>query len=396
MRTQRMNGLATLITLGAFYQYGRKCDLYAAADWLAFAAVMLAYVAFVWLRGTARSFRPYLVMTGLIVACAILLRMRHPLPDPVYGRDLALVLLWPLVWILASVPQRCAKQASAAAALVLAAIYYINQDAASPFDHLLAPLGIYLGVRGVASLRESSNVSKRHLSELHAAHAGLQRAHEELREAGMQSMRYAALSERTRLARDLHDGIGHHLTSLIVQLQALEMMLPDQAERAAGQVPVMLEIARKAMGEVRSAVRDWSDDESGLGIAALKGLASQSAAHSGIEFRFECDERTLPDLPLDAGVVLYRVLQEALTNAMKHSGARRAVIRLEAREGRAVLSVSDDGVYSGQAELKPDFGMLGMRSRCEAAGGTLTWMANEPRGLTVRAELPLNGGEMAG
>lgn len=396
MRSLRINGLATLITIAAYYEYGMKCDLFAAADWIVFALASFAYVAYIWLRGHIRSFRPYLGISALIIACAIFLHMRHPLPDLVYGRNLALVLLWPLVWILATVPLRYVKQASAVAVLILAAVYYINRNASSPFDQLLAPLGIYLGVRGFASLRESSRVSKRHLSELHEAHARLQRAHEDLQEAGMQSLRYAALSERTRLARDIHDGIGHQLTSLIVQMQALEIMLPAQAERAAEQVPIMLETARKAMSEVRSAVREWSDDETGLGIAALKGLAGQSAAQSGIEFRFECDERKMPELPLDTGVILYRVLQETLTNVMKHSGANRAVIRLEAVEGRAVLSVSDNGVYSSHAELKPDFGMLGMRSRCEEAGGTLTWAANEPRGLIVRAELPLNLREMTG
>lgn len=396
MRSLRINGFATLITITAYYEYGRKCQLYAAADWIFFGSILLAYIAYIWLRGRFRTLRPYLALTGLIVACAAFLRMRHPLADPVYGRNLAIVLLWPLVWILASVPQRYAKKATAVAALVLAAIYYINEDASSPFDQLLAPLGIYLGVRGVASLRESSLVSRQHLDELHEAHVRLQQAHEELREAGMQSLRYAALSERTRLARDIHDGIGHRLTSLIVQLQALEMMLPEQAERAAGQVPVMLDTARQAMSEVRSAVREWRDDETGLGIAALKGLAGQSAAHSGIEFRFECDERALPDMPLQTGVILYRVLQEALTNVIKHSGAQRAVVRLEALDGRVALSVSDNGVYTGQAGLKPDFGMQGMRSRCEEAGGTFAWSANEPRGLTIRAEVPLNRREMIG
>jgi signal transduction histidine kinase len=85
-------------------------------------------------------------------------------------------------------------------------------------------------------------------------------------------MRYAALEERTRLAREIHDGIGHQLTSLIVQLQALEIMLPNNPEDASRAVTQMLGISRRAMAEVRLAVREWSSDEMGLGLVALKGL----------------------------------------------------------------------------------------------------------------------------
>lgn len=70
-----------------------------------------------------------------------------------------------------------------------------------------------------------------HLQELNKAHQELQEAHAELQEATMHSMKYAALEERMRLAREIHDGLGHQLTSLIVQLQALEIMLPGEPKR---------------------------------------------------------------------------------------------------------------------------------------------------------------------
>jgi signal transduction histidine kinase len=334
----------------------------------------------------------YLAMTAWAILGSVTLQARHPNFDVSFGGDTASMLLWPLAWLLASAPQRTGRTVLAFFAMLaaaLAAIVYISAASASPLNQLLAPLGLFFGVRGITSLKESNRVSQLHLEELNEAHARLQQAHGELQEAALQSMRYAALTERTRLAGEIHDGIGHHLTSLIVQLQALELMLPERPAQAAEQLPVLLDVARKAMGEVRAAVREWSDDESGLGLIALKGLVSQSAEHSGIPMRFECDEEGLPELPLETGTTLYRVLQEALTNVVKHSEARSALVRLETRGDRIVMTVSDDGGCTEETALRPDFGMRGMRSRCEAAGGSLVWTANEPHGLTVQADIPL-------
>ena len=379
---------ATAFTVFLFFQYGDRFSVFSVVDWTVFMVLLLAYLAFIWLRERSWGMRGYAAITGLVIACSLAIQARHPSYSASFGGDNSSLLLWPLVWLLASA-HRFGKIVLVLLVAVLAAIVYINHDAVAPFSQLLGPLGLFFGVRGITSLKESVRISRLHLEELNEAHARLQQAHGELQEAAVQSMRYAALTERTRLAGEIHDGIGHHLTSLIVQLQALELMLPERPAQAAGQLPVLLDVARKAMGEVRSAVREWSDDDTGLGLIALKGLVSQSAEHLGIRMRFECREEGLPELPMATGTTLYRVLQEALTNVVKHSGAESAVVRLEAQGGRIVMAVSDDGNYTEGSGLTPDFGMRGMRSRCEAAGGSLAWRASDPRGLTVQASLPL-------
>jgi signal transduction histidine kinase len=85
-----------------------------------------------------------------------------------------------------------------------------------------------------------------HLRALGIAHEELHQAHAELQEAAVRSMRYAALEERVRLSSEIHDGVGHQLTSLIIQLQALELMLPDDVEQASAVVPEMIVVARRA------------------------------------------------------------------------------------------------------------------------------------------------------
>src|SRR5690606_3128397 len=126
----------------------------------------------------------------------------------------------------------------------------------------------------------------------------------------VQAMGYAALTERTRLARDIHDGFGHQMTSLIVQLQALKLMIPLDPAGAADNVDEILKVARKGMDEVRLAVKEWSDDEKGMGPIALKGLVSQIEANSTVRIQYR-EIGLIREWPIDCSVVLYRVLQEA-------------------------------------------------------------------------------------
>ncbi|WP_274654356.1 sensor histidine kinase [Paenibacillus humicola] len=383
--------VVTIATVFLFVQYGKHTAL-AWADGIVIAVVLAAYMVFIWLHHEKWSFRQYAALTVLILLGALVLDYRHPDPGTGFANgNYVSSMLWPLIWLLGITPQRLIRSSVAGLAATLAAICFMNRYAPDPVNYLFGPIGLYLGTRGISFFKEGARISKRHLHELHEAHWHLQQAHLELQEVAVHSMRYAALSERTRLARDIHDGIGHQLTSLIIQLQAVEMMLPGRAEEAAEQVPVMLGVARQAMGEIRSAVRDWSADESGLSLSALRGLVSQCAAHSGIHVQFECDEDVFPELPMAAGTALYRILQEALTNAMKHSHAGTVRIGLQKENGAIVMHVTDDGIVSGDTDLQPDFGIKGMIQRCEAAGGRLTWAFNPPHGLAVRAEIPIEG-----
>src|SRR5262249_25412643 len=151
---------------------------------------------------------------------------------------------------------------------------------------------------------------------------------------------------------------------LIVQLQALEIMLPDDSIQAANVVPAMLEVARKAMTEVRLAVRAWSEDKRGLGVVALQGLVSQCAAHAHLTLAFQQDD-DLTDWSVEVRVALYRVLQEALTNIMRHAEATSATIRVQEQDQQVKLTVADNGRYTANTELSPGFGLKGIMERCQ-------------------------------
>jgi signal transduction histidine kinase len=112
----------------------------------------------------------------------------------------------------------------------IAAILLLSYTYSFPLGKLLALVGFFAGIRSRSIRQDAHRISQLHLQELNETHRELQEVHAELQEATVHSMRYAALEERTRLAREIHDGLGHQLTSLIVQLQALEIMLPDDPQ----------------------------------------------------------------------------------------------------------------------------------------------------------------------
>jgi signal transduction histidine kinase len=165
-------------------------------------------------------------------------------------------------------------------------------------------------------------------------------------------------------------------------------MLPGDPEQAARTVPVMLEVARQAMAEIRLAVRAWSEDERGLGLTALRGLASQWAAHASLALEFHQDD-DLSAWPVETSVTLYRILQEALTNIVRHARATTASIEVREDQQAVIMTISDDGSYSEAAGFATGFGTRGMIERAQAAGGTCSFSQNQRQGLRVQVRLPL-------
>jgi signal transduction histidine kinase len=250
------------------------------------------------------------------------------------------------------------------------------------YGALIAAVLMYIAVRNQSLLREAHQMNRKQLEQLNTAYS-------ELQQTSVQAMGYAALTERTRLARDIHDGFGHQMTSLIVQLQALKLMIPQDPAGAANSVDEILKVARKGMDEVRLAVKEWSDDEKGLGPIALKGLVSQIEANSILRIVYK-EIGPIGEWPVECSVILYRILQEALTNILKHADAKQVDIVVEEESEHVKLLITDDGYFSDEKPLNFGFGLNGMIERCKSAGGSIVFSANSPNGLKIQAVIPLN------
>jgi signal transduction histidine kinase len=192
--------------------------------------------------------------------------------------------------------------------------------------------------------------------------------------------RARATDERLRIARELHDVLGHHLALINVQAgAALHRRDPAQAEDALGAIK---DASKTALQELRATLGMLRQAEPSLSrVAEL----AESVGASGLTVRTEIDG-VARELPPDVEHAAFRVVQEALTNVAKHAGAKTVIVRLGYGADALSVQVDDDG-HGGDAP--PGTGIRGMAERARALGGELTAAPREGGGYRVRARLPV-------
>lgn len=252
---------------------------------------------------------------------------------------------------------------------------------------VLTYIGCYIGARGYRIQNEAYQTNQQHLEELKKAHAELQEAHDQLQEAALHTMQVAVLEERTRIARDIHDALGHSLTSLIVQLQAVKYMLQDGPPLAQEAVRNMLGVAKQSLEEIRSSVHTLAMDKTSLGLTPLRALLSQAEKHTGVKMELICDN--LDIMPSqEITITFYRILQEAITNSLRHSDAKKIEVVVEERGTSIFFSIRDDGSITDGSTIKPGFGLNGIRERLQKINGRLHYFVREPHGFQLDVEIP--------
>ncbi|WP_162455808.1 sensor histidine kinase [Pseudoxanthomonas kalamensis] len=208
--------------------------------------------------------------------------------------------------------------------------------------------------------------------------AALKLSHDEVR-------RLAALAERERIGRDLHDLLGHTLSLVALKSELAGKLLSSDPRAARGEIDEVARVARDALSQVRRAV-------SGIraaGLAAELASARLLLETDGVHLDYELDPVNLPP-ELETALAL--CVREAVTNIQRHARAGRATVTLRLSAGQVALAISDDG--RGGA-LEPGNGLSGMRERIEALGGTLTVESVPGRGTRLQAIVPLAHAEAA-
>ncbi len=213
----------------------------------------------------------------------------------------------------------------------------------------------------------------------------MRRLEAERRRAGSAALR-AQEEERTRVARDLHDEVNQSLTGLLLRLEAAREAAPPELE---GQLAETKALANQAMRELLSLARQLRptalDD---LGLAAATAGQVEQLSRGDVEAEFAADG-DFSDLGDDAQLVVYRVAQEALSNATRHSGSERVAVVLRRRDdGGVELEVGDDGRGFAFDESEGGLGIAGMRERALLVGGELTIESRPGAGTTVRLTVP--------
>jgi two-component system sensor histidine kinase UhpB len=211
----------------------------------------------------------------------------------------------------------------------------------------------------------------------------MRRLEAERRRAGTAALR-AQEEERARIARDLHDEVNQSLTGVLLRLEAAREMAPPELE---AEIDETRALANQAMNELLSLARQLRPtalDDLGL-KAAIAGQVDQ-LGRGEVDAHFDA-EGDFSDLGDDVQLVVYRIAQEALTNASRHSGASGIEVRL-LREGEKVrLEVSDNGEGFAFEQAQGGLGLPGMRERAMLVGGDLVIESRPGLGTTVRLEV---------
>jgi len=198
--------------------------------------------------------------------------------------------------------------------------------------------------------------------------------------------------ERSRLARELHDQTGQALTSILLGLKHLDDVVEtDEAREATASIRELVASTLQDVRRLAVELRPSALDDFGL-VPAVERLASNLSEQSDLVVDVEArlgDSR----LPPEAETALYRIVQEALTNVVKHAAARRVSITLVRKEASAVVVIEDDGRgFDPEAVRAGALGFTGMRERVELVGGRLTVEASPGAGTTLVAEVHITDG----
>jgi signal transduction histidine kinase len=347
--------------------------------------------------GQAAHPPPPTLAAGLVVAVLTLLvvSLRRVWPGPVFGVVVlmaAIVAWWPVRGELVPVALAITLYTVAATlsrnlALVAAALTVTAEIPATGqggWHHSwLAMIYEVIAIAAVVVAGLYTNTRRAYLVELRDRAQRLEREHD-------QTSALAAAVERARIAREMHDSVAHHLTVIVALSDGALAAVTRAPDQASDAIRGISSTAREALAETRRLLGVLRT-EGGLelrqplpGLSDLDGLFTRVRA-AGLPVEYE---RSGPPGDTTPGVQLavFRLVQEALTNTMKHAGpGARAAVRLRLEPGEVRVEVEDDGVGTAGVPRAPGGGLTGMSERVGAFGGELTCGPRQPRGWRVTA-----------
>ncbi len=255
--------------------------------------------------------------------------------------------------------------------------------------HAMLAIGAVIALAVLASLQASGNMRFMFLLPILTAglpvgvgavmDARLRRSRQELLRKQEEVEHMATIAERERISRDLHDLLGHSLSLIALKAELARKLVHRDLDACAREVGDIETSARQALAEVRAAVTGYR--ESGLASALASARASLAAADVQLDEKVE----RFALAPAAENVVAL-ALREAVTNVVRHAGARRCSVSLELEHGVAVLRIADDGQARSETAIRHGNGLCGMRERAASVGGKLAVRAGA--GLELELRVP--------
>jgi two-component system, NarL family, sensor histidine kinase UhpB len=289
---------------------------------------------------------------------------------------------------IAATPEAALVLGLAVALTILVNVYLVSRRF-SPLERLVDQMERADLTRPGANLRTDDSPSgpEEVVRLQQAFNRMLERLEAERRRASSAALA-AQEEERARVARDLHDEVNQSLTGLLLRLEATRNSAPPEL---AAELAETRTLANRAMQELLTLARQLRPtalDDLGL-KAALDSHVTQLGRQTGIETGFEADGN-FGSVPQDVQIVAYRVAQEALSNAVRHSGAEHLDVRLRRDEDEIELEIVDDGRGFSFEEATRGLGLGGMRERALLVNGTLELESRPGNGTRIRLHVPID------
>jgi len=369
-RLQFLNGLVAIGIFAVVPLFvGGLPDLAAPLRIVYWSCVALISAIFVLIAGTPIIF-PRNARTLLLVGSFTVLSYLAAAVGSTYGFSIMLLALVTAVWA-NFVPLRISVLTIAVLLPASTALMAVANSQATMFActwyavlTLLVDIFVLIGVQQTA-------IAERARRETERANRALREAQEQLRE-------HSAAEERLRIARELHDVVGHQLAGLTLTLETARHLPPEQAENYLDSAQLA---SKELLAQVRSVVTELREGPSGT--PTLHGMRR---AWPGLEVHLG-DPDLMAHLPGTVQHATVRLVQEALTNAVRHGSASQAWVALEMADGTFSVVVRDDGC--GATTAVEGNGLRGMRERFAAVGGSVVWRGVPGGGFVVQASAPV-------
>lgn len=225
--------------------------------------------------------------------------------------------------------------------------------------------------------------------QLEIAHQELEMTHEQLRQYALRIEDQATLQERNRIAREIHDGLGHTLAAQTIQMNNALLFWHSNDDKALTFLKQAKQLGAEALLEIRRSVSVLrSNPLQGQSLeSAIEKLLKDFQHTTGTEV--SCNIIPL-SLPTEVNTTLYRIVQESLTNIYKHAQATAVAVRLQQQAGMIHLSIEDNGKGFNPTQNTTGFGLQGMRERAAALGGQFNLYSQPGTGCHISVSLPLS------
>lgn len=271
---------------------------------------------------------------------------------------------------------------------------------------------IYLGRNGIAELMQSavplffnygvstafvmgmSYLVKLQILErerLARMNAELEQAYKKLIENSAAAQKLSVEQERTRLAREIHDTLAHTLTTLIVQLEACKKLASLGSERLSGELEKAQELSRSGFNDIKrsiKALRPQVMEEKSF-FASIISIANETMENTNVQITL--NNLLQQDIKLESQteVALFRIIQESITNSIRHGQASEIVIELKQEHNMLQLCIIDNGI--GSASIKKGYGMKGIQERVESINGSVVFLSSLGKGFKTTVSIPAVG-----